>query len=507
MAILQMSGVDKRYGGVKALRGASLDLNLGEVHALLGPNGSGKSTLNKVLAGTVAPDQATITLEGSAITIRNPQDAHRHGIAAVYQQLSLVPQLTVGQNLTLGLEPSRCGFLRTRHSRDAIRGTLERFARGLHHDVTEDTPVAELSPGDQQIVEIAKAVLRKPRFLILDEATASLHRDQVALVFQVVRELCQAGTGIVFVSHRLGEIMELCQKATILRGGETVASSVDLTRTSQEDLVKLLVGDLPEATHRERSGNVGAPLLEVRELCADRVHGVSFTAHAGEVVGLGGLQGQGQSELLLTLFGAQRPHSGTILVAGRERHIHHPRDAADAGVALVPGDRGTQGMFPPRPIQENISVVSLGRRLTAGFAISGKRERDAAQSMVERLAIKIGRLSDPVSSLSGGNAQKVIIAKWLLNDPQVILLDDPTKGVDIGAKAEIYRLIDELTAQGATVVFNSSDDRELAEVSDRVLVMFEGQVRRELVGHEVTYDNLVSSALLIGMNEDEESRP
>jgi len=500
--LLQMSGVTKHYGGVRALDGASLSLEAGEVHGLLGPNGSGKSTLNKVLAGTVAADRAEITLDGRPLAIHSPRDAHRHGIAAVYQQLSLIPDLTVAQNLTLGVEPARAGFLRARVSAPDVAETLRQFAPALGDRVTASTPVADLPPGEQQIVEIAKAVMRRPRILILDEATASLHRDQVSLVFDVVRRLCAAGVSVAFVSHRIDEVMQLCTRATILRSGRTVAST-ELAGTSEQELVSLMIGQTraPEAAAAPRAEK-GEPRLTVTGLSGQNLNNVSLRAHRGEVLGLGGLQGQGQSELLLTIFGALRAREGSITTSsGRGARIRHPRDAARIGIALVPGDRATQGMFAQRSIQENISIVSLARRLMAGVAISARRERAAAASMIDRLSIKIGRLTDPVSSLSGGNQQKVIIAKWLLNEPGIVLLDDPTKGVDVGAKAEIYALIRKLTRNGAAVIFNSSDDRELAEIADRVLVMYEGSVKGELDAEDVTYDNLVSSALLIGMGD------
>lgn len=496
--VLEMTDVVKHYGGVRALVGASLSLDAGEVHGLVGPNGSGKSTLNRVLAGTVEPDSATILFDGKPISIGSPMDAHRHGIAAVYQQLSLIPELTVGQNLILGVERTRAGFLSTAPARSSVAAVLDRFAPALGRGVNARTKVADLSTGEQEVIEIAKAILKRPRILVLDEATASLHRDQVGLVFEIVREICREGTSVVFVSHRLNEIMEICTRATILRSGETVAT-VPIASTTEANLVRLMVGEIAALAAKNTSLPAGSTvLLEVVGLSGGAIHDVSFTARAGEVVGLGGMQGQGQSELLLTLFGALKAHSGAVRVRGQQRRIRSCRDAAMAGFALVPGDRGTQGMFAQRSIQENISIVSLAARAWLGFVLSPRRERTAAQKMVDRLRITIGALGDPVSALSGGNQQKVIIAKWLLDEPTIILLDDPTKGVDISAKAEIYGIIRQMTTAGATVVFNSSDDRELAAIADRVLVLYEGTIRRELSGEQVSYDSLLSSAMLIG---------
>ena len=507
MSVLEITNVVKHYGGVRALVGASLTLEAGEVHGLIGPNGSGKSTLNKVLCGTVAPDDATIVIDGKTVTLRSPMDAHRHGIAGVYQQLSLIPELTVGQNLVLGVERTRAGFLSTTSARSAVTAVLGRFGPALGRGVSEQTKVVDLSPGEQQIIEIAKAVLKRPRILVLDEATASLHRDQVGLVFRVVREICREGAAVVFVSHRIDEIMQLCTRATLLRSGETIAA-VPIASTTESELVRLMVGEVATMAAKNTSLSADSSvLLEVSGLGGDVIHDVSFTVRAGEVVGLGGLQGQGQSELLLTLFGAMKAHSGTVLVGGKHHRIRSSRDAAHAGFALVPGDRGTQGMFAQRSIQENVSIVSLADRAWLRFLISPRRERAAAQEMVERLHMTIGGLGDQVSTLSGGNQQKVIIAKWLLAEPTIILLDDPTKGVDISAKAEIYGIIRRMTAAGASVVFNSSDDRELAVIADRVLVMYEGTVRGELIGEQVSYDGLVSSALLIGMVDEDSAAP
>lgn len=492
--LVQLTGVRKRYGGVRALRDASLTAAGGEVHGLLGPNGSGKSTLGKVLAGSVKPDAATIALAGDRVTIGSPIAAGRLGIAAVYQQLSLVPDLSVVDNLLLGREPGRVGFLSGRAAIKATAAMLERLKPALG-EVRADQPVRELDPGQQQILEIGKALLREPRVLLLDEATASLHRDQVALVFDLVRELREQGACILFVSHRLDEIMELCDRATILRSGETVAE-VDIKETTPDDLVRAMVGDVQDVEREHGERPAGSVRLRAAGLTGHGLEGVEFSAVAGEVVGLGGLQGQGQSTLLSALFGAIRCE-GTVEIDGKVQAITSPRKAAAEGIALVPGDRGTQGTLPVRSIQENLTIASQSRRSRLGV-LAPRGERTAAASMVEALGIKIGSLADPVSSLSGGNAQKVVFGKWLLGDPGIVLLDDPTKGVDVGAKAEIYRIIRKLAAGGATIIINSSEDRELVTVCDRVLIMYEGGVHAQLVGDEITEDRLVASALKIG---------
>ncbi|SDL41337.1 sugar ABC transporter ATP-binding protein [Nonomuraea jiangxiensis] len=545
-ALLEMTGVRKRYGGVQALDGASLTAVRGEVHALLGPNGSGKSTLDKTLAGTVVPDSGEIRIDGAVARIGGPRDAHALGVAAVYQQLSIVGDLTVTQNVVLGLEPARrWGFLDHRAARDRAGAALERFAAAFSGRLPLDRPAGSLGPGELQIVEVAKALARGPRILVLDEATASLHKEQVEVLFEVVGELRAAGVLVLFTSHRLDEVFALCDRATVLRNGRT-AGTVELADTDEAELVGLMVGDVPHRAPRRAPATTGAPApteafvgagpearpgaeaeaeavpgaearagaearpgaeavpgarLEVRGLTTERLRDVGFTARAGEVLGLGGLQGQGQSELLLALFGAARVSAGEALLDGRPLPLTSPVRAARAGVALVPGDRGRQGMFATRPIQENLSLASMRRRARAGLALGAAAERSAARSMVERLRIKLGSLADPVSTLSGGNQQKVVIGKWLLDRPRVVLLDDPTKGVDVAAKEEIYAIVRGLADDGAVVILNSSDNRELAELSDRVLVLFEGAVVEELSGAAITEGRLVAGALRLAPGE------
>ncbi|WP_116950417.1 sugar ABC transporter ATP-binding protein [Jiangella endophytica] len=512
--LLEMSGVRKRYGGVQALDGAELTAVRGEVHALLGPNGSGKSTLDKTLAGTVVPDAGTIRIDGAEARIGGPRDAHALGVAAVYQQLSIVGDLTVTQNVVLGLEPARrFGFLDQRAARDRAGAALERFTAAFAGRLPLDRPASALGPGERQIVEVAKALARRPRILVLDEATASLHKEQVDVLFDVVRELRADGVLVLFTSHRLDEVFALCDRATVLRNGRT-AGTVELAATDEDELVRLMVGDAPhQAPRAARAGAAGAgsaaegpvsspaATLEVRGLTTDRLRDVSFTVRSGEVLGLGGLQGQGQSELLLALFGGAHVGAGEAVLDGRPLPLSSPVKAARAGVALVPGDRGRQGMFAVRPIQENLSLASMHRRATARLALRGAAERGAATAMVERLRIKIGSLADPVSTLSGGNQQKVVIGKWLLDRPRVVLLDDPTKGVDVAAKEEIYAIVRGLADDGAVVILNSSDNRELTELSDRVLVVFEGTVVEELDAEAISERRLISSALRLGPGE------
>lgn len=507
MAYLEMTDIAKRYGSVLALDGASLSANRGEVHGLLGPNGSGKSTLNKVLTGVVEADRAQIVIDGRQIVVSGPMDAHKQGVAAVYQQLSLIPELSVEQNIVLGTEPGGWGFVSARRSREAARKVMDRFGSALGSGVTPGTRVDTLSPGQAQIVEICKALVRRPEVLVLDEATASLGQHQTEVLFDIIREECSRGACVIFVSHRLDEVFALCQRATVVRSGRTVAT-VEISETDENELVRLMVGEdylRKVSAVRDRTPDENADVtFAVDGLSTGRLSNISFSLRRGEIVGLGGLQGQGQSDLLMSLFGAERRHTGTITIGSRTVEIRTPVHARRAGVALVPGDRGSQGLLGQRPIQENISIVSLVRRARAGFALSRKLETAAARRMVDRLAIKIGSLKDPVSSLSGGNQQKVILAKWLLADPSVVLLDDPTKGVDVGAKAEVYALMRELADAGVSILFNSSEDRELADLADRVLVLYEGRIVQELSA-PLSIDTLVAAALRVDAEPDAET--
>jgi ribose transport system ATP-binding protein len=498
MAFLEMADVHKRFGGVVALAGASLSVDEGDLHALLGPNGSGKSTLTKTLTGVVEPDRAEIRLKGRPVAFRNPMDAQDQGISAVYQDLSLVGDLSVVENVALGVEPTRFGFLDRRRQRRRVAEVLERFGSAFEAGIPLDRPVRLLSPGEQQIVEICKAVVREPRVLVLDEATASLHQAQVEVVFEVARELRERGVLVVFTSHRLDEAFALCRRATVLREGRTVGT-VELSRTSEGELVRMMLGhELERVEHPAPAEIAERPVvLEADGLATAKLHQVSLRLREGEILGLGGLQGQGQSELLLALFGAGRLRAGGVRVHDRPIHLRNPKRAVAAGIVLIPGDRSREGLFGRRPVLENLALPSAGRRALPGGLLSADRERKAADRAVRRLRIKVGRLDDPVYTLSGGNQQKVVVGKWLLTEPRVVLMDDPTKGVDVGAKEELYEDVRSLAGQGVAIVFNSSDNRELVELCDRVLVLYEGRVVESLERDDLTENRLLAASMRV----------
>jgi ribose transport system ATP-binding protein len=483
----------KRYGGVVALADGNLDVQSGEVLALMGANGSGKSTLGKIITGAVVPDAGRLLLDGEEVSFSSPQAARRAGISAVYQELSLVPDMTVAENIWLANEPVALGRVLRKERKERTTHLLSLFEDALGPSVGPDSLVSALSPSDRQIVEILKALSREPRVMILDEATASLGARQVERLFELVGEWKARGMALIFISHRMEEIFQIADRATVLRSGRTVGAA-DLKETSEEELVGLMIeGGVAERhiEHPAETAGEKTVLLETEDLRSSVLNGVSLQLREGEILGVGGLQGQGQAELLLTLFGAV-PHSGTVRLAGEEVHFSHPRKAMRKGLAFVPGDRGGEGLLPIRSILENLLLPSWSRY---GAFLNMRRARNDSEEVSQGLRLKMGSLDHPVSSLSGGNAQKVVLGKWLMRDPKVLLLDDPTKGVDVGAKGEFYKILSDLRQRGVAIMLHSSDDEELLGLCDRVLVMRDGMVRRELSGGDLNKSALVSASV------------
>ncbi|WP_433544421.1 sugar ABC transporter ATP-binding protein (plasmid) [Streptomyces sp. CA-294286] len=487
--LLRIEGLRKTFPGVVALDNVDFDLRRGEVHVLLGENGAGKSTLIKMLSGAYRPDRGRILAEGREVRIDGAQDAERLGIATIHQEFNLVPDLTVAENIFLGRQPRRYGLVDHRRMRRDAEELLRRV--GVH--VRADAKVRELGIAKLQMVEIAKALSLEARVLIMDEPTAVLTSEEVDKLFAIVRQLREDGVGIVFITHHLEEIAALGDRVTVLRDGRSIDQVP--ASTPEDELVQLMVGRSIEQQYpRERPGT-GDALLSVRGLTRDGVfHDVSFDVHAGEVVGLAGLVGAGRTEVARAVFGADPYDAGTVEVRG-ERLVRHDVPAAmSAGIGLVPEDRKGQGLVLDASVQENLGLVTL-RSATRSGLVDLKGQRTAAARIAQQLGVRMSGLGQHVRTLSGGNQQKVVIGKWLLADTRVLILDEPTRGIDVGAKVEIYQLVNELTASGHAVLMISSDLPEVLGMSDRVLVMAQGRIAGELLAGEATQDAVMALAV------------
>ena len=497
--LFRMEGISKRYGGVRALERAELTVEAGRVHAVLGENGAGKSTLIKIMSGVVSPDEGRMLLDGQEVRFPDPAAANAAGIVCIFQELSLIPDLSVADNIVVASPPTRFGMIDRRAQR---RIAEEALARAGGEDIHPSALVKDLPLSRRQLVEIAKALARKPRVLILDEATSALTASDVEKVFRVLKRLRDEGIALLYISHRMHEIAELADDCTVFRNGRNVASYAAGTR-SDEEVVELMIGReyhnvFPPKPQPMSKG--ASPVLEARNLTwPPRLNGVSLKVRPGEVVGLGGLDGQGQRELLLALFGVLRGVGGDILVDGKATSINSPRAAKDdrIGMALIPEDRKTEGLMLPMAVRDNLSFAAMSRFSKAGV-IDSAAERTAIDEVIKLLAIKTDGTAVPVGSLSGGNQQKVVIAKWLMRKPRIILLNDPTRGIDVGTKQEIYALLRRLADDGAAIVLYSTDYDELIGCCDRVLVMYDGSVRAELAGAGLTEHALIANALNLG---------
>jgi ribose transport system ATP-binding protein len=499
---LEARGLVKRYGGTLALDGASIACGRQEVHGLVGENGAGKSTLVKILTGLATPDEGDVLLDGSVVRLRSPRDAMRAGIAAAFQELNVIPYMSVAANLLMGREPTGPGRLVSgRRLRADAAAILAEWDAG---DIDPLATVGRLPLATQQRIEIVRALSQRPRVLLLDEPTSALGVAEAQWLHRQIARARDAGASIVFISHRLGEIGDTCDRVTVLRNGKAVAT-IDPAEAEHDDVVRLMLGRRIEDEYGRQTSHVapGAePLLEVDGLrCLPDLQGATFTLHAGEVLGVAGLEGQGQRALFTALFGARRRDGGTIRVGGQERALRSPRDAVRAGmgISFVPPERKVEGLMLGHSGTFNASLPSLASRFARLGVIQPRRERAAAREIFARLGVPPRALYEPVSSLSGGNQQKVAIGKWLPLAARILLLYDPMRGVDIGTKAELFSLMRELTAEGRAILFYSTDLEELVNVCDRVLVVYGGRVARELSGDELNLETALAS--ILGSND------
>ncbi|MCW2677421.1 MAG: transporter related [Modestobacter sp.] len=489
-ALLRLEGVTKRYGATTALDGVDFDLRAGEVHALMGENGAGKSTLMKILSGDVARDAGRILIDGVPVEINGPRAAAAHGIAIIHQELNTVPAMTVADNLALGREPrTRWGSL---DRRATLRQAKEKLSR-IGADIDPRRELGSLSVGMQQMVEIARAVSEDARVLVLDEPTAALSRGESLELYRLVEEMRGRGVGLVYISHRMEEVWQLADRITVFRDGRLVG-----TRARADvvpgDVVSMMVGRDVGDLYAHAPRRPGDVVLAVEGLTDGALVGpVSFTVRAGEVVGMAGLIGAGRTETCRLLFGADRARGGTVRVHGRQVDARNPGQAVAAGIAMVPEDRKTQALFLDHPVEDNIGISSL-RELSRGTVVRRGALRAGVREQMRRLRIRDSALQLPVRSLSGGNQQKVVLGRWLMRDADVVVLDEPTRGVDVGARREIYELVFDLAAAGKAVLVVSSDLPEVIGISDRVLVMRNGRIVADLDSTTATEEAVMAHA-------------
>lgn len=472
-AALQLTGISKAFSGVSAIKDVDFEVRAGEIHALMGENGAGKSTLIKVMSGVHQPDSGEIRIGGKLRRLSCPREAGRSGIATVHQELLLFPELSIAENIFLGHAPrTRIGGVDWRAMRTRARALLDDLQS---HNLDVDTKVRELSIANRQRVEIARALSQEPRVLIMDEPTAALAEVDAQRLLQIVKGLRDRGVSIVYVSHRMPEVFALADRVTVLRDGRRIATQ-PIGEVDHALLVSLMVGRSVDQMYPRSHAERGQPVLELRSLsCRKLVQDVSFTLHAGEILGIAGLIGSGRTELAHTIFGITPATSGTLLLADQPVQMTAPAQARDRGIAYVPEDRGLQGLIRSQSVRANLSLANLKSFTKASF-IRRTAELHAAQRAIEAFGIRTRGPEQPARQLSGGNQQKVVLAKWLATKPRVVILDEPTRGIDVSAKAEIHALMTQLAQQGIAILLISSELPEVLGMSDRVLVMNRGRV-------------------------------
>ena len=499
-AAVTLAHITKSFAGLKVVKDVSFDVRPGEVHALLGENGAGKSTLIKIMAGLYQPDEGEIAVNGTPTKFATPRDAHAAGIATVHQELLLFPELTVAENIFLGQTPkTKLGMLDWPAMRSRARALVDSLDSP---ELDIDAKVGTLSVANRQRVEIARALSQEARVMIMDEPTAALADADVQRLMDIVRRLKSRGVAIVYVSHRMPEIFALADRVTVLRDGARVGTK-DIGEVDEGVLVNMMVGRVIDRLYPKKLSESGASILELREIShRSAVRDISFELRRGEILGIAGLVGSGRTELALTIFGITPATSGTILLEGKPVRIGSPEAARDLGIAYIPEDRGTQGLIRTQTIAENVALANL-KKLTRGLFIDAAKLLRSARQAIERFGIKARGPQQVVRELSGGNQQKVVLGKWLSTDPRILIMDEPTRGIDVGAKAEIHQLMRKLTADGMAILMISSELPEVLGMSDRVLVMNggrivagfgEGEATPEAVGAAMTQANATKEA-------------
>ena len=488
--LLELRQASKSFGAVRALVDASVTLYGGEAHALLGENGAGKSTLVKILAGVHQPDGGELLIDGAAVSFNGPAASRAAGVSIIYQEPTLFPDLTVAENIFMGRQPLAGA---RRIDRSAMnRAAAEVFSR-LGVALDPERVARGLSVADQQIVEIAKALSLNAKVLVMDEPTAALTNVEVKRLFEVMKTLRSQGAAVLFISHRLEEVFGSCQRVTIMRDGQFVRTD-PIADLSIDSIIRAMVGRDLESLFPKTDTSPGETVLDVVDLQSDGVfHDITFQVRRGEIVALAGLVGAGRSEVARAVFGIDRFNSGTVTVDGRELPGHSPQAAMAAGVALVPEDRRQQGLVMDMGIDQNVALASLAT-LRKGGLIRRASERGLARTWAERLQLKFGRLGNPVSTLSGGNQQKVVLGKWLARNPKLLIIDEPTRGIDVGTKAEVHKILDGLVSDGMAVLMISSEMPEVLGMADRVIVLHEGRITAQLTRADATEDAIMRAA-------------
>ena len=489
---IEMTSVKKRYGGVQALNGVDLRIEKGTVHALLGENGAGKSTLMKILAGIEHPDSGEVKINGEAVSIRNPAQARKLGISMVFQEINSVRHMTVADNIFLGREPrdKRSGLVDFKK----MHTDAAEYLALLQSDIkTTDTP-AKLSVANNQLIEIAKAISFGSDIIIMDEPTSALSDIEAEKLFRIIRNLSAQQVTVVYISHKLDEIYAICDSITVLRDGRNTGKT-SVTEAKQDELIAMMVGRNINELFPKLPCNLGPEIMTVEDLTRHgEFESISFNVHAGEILGIAGLMGSGRTEVVETIFGLRQADRGTVKLNGKKLDIRSPQDPIKSGIILVPEDRKNVGLMLRLPILDNILVVSL-RKCRKFLLLRKPMEKSLVATIAKTLEIKVANASLPCSSLSGGNQQKVVIAKWLLANPQIIILDEPTRGIDVGTKAQIHGLMSKLASEGKAIIMISSELPEVLGMSDRVIVLHEGRISGELSRIDATPERVMRLAM------------
>jgi ribose transport system ATP-binding protein len=489
--VLEMKGICKAFPGVQALQDVNLEVREGEVHVLLGENGAGKSTLIKILSDAYTKDAGHILLNGKKVQIDSPRQAQELGIAVIYQEFNLVPNLSVAENLFLSNLPGRNGMV----DWSKLYGRAEEVLRGLDLQIDVKAPVKKLSVAHQQMVEIAKALCVNARIIVMDEPTSALTRHEIAELFETIRALKETGVSIIYISHRLEEVAEVGDRVTVLRDGQNVGT-VEVGLTSLDTLIRMMVGRELRQKFPKIRVPIGSEMLRVEGLSREGVlHDVSFSLHAGEILGLFGLVGAGRTELAQAIFGAVPIDDGEVYVGGERVPMRSPKEAIDNGLGFLPEDRKAQGLIENMSVVGNITLAALDKISPRTFRLSPHQEQQVGGQYVEKLRIKTPSMQQWVKFLSGGNQQKVIVAKWLCSGSRVLIFDEPTRGIDVGAKVEVYQLMNELIRDGAGIIMISSELPEILGMSDRILVMRQGRIVAQLRPEEATQETLLQFAM------------